>query len=1088
LNSPSPAAPPPTLVTAVFDLGRERLSPPFQRDRDHYRRHLPAVMAIDLPMVVYTDALHLELVRSLRGARPTVIHTVAPEQLAAHALYEPVQRIRRDPQWLAQADWLPLSPQAALPAYNPVVLSKPIWLYEQVQRNPFGSSHYYWIDAGLSHTVPAELLQAASFIRLAQLQQRFLLLCYPHDPVREVHGFDAAALAQRAGVERTRWVARGGFFGGTAASIHDVAARYSHHLEQTLTQGLMGTEESLLTLQSYAEAELFDLQFIGRDGLVWPFFRALAGQWPGDLAAARTLQAELSETWFISYNTPLQFERLLESIEAADPALLRTARRVLVNNSTDAVTFAHYDALCARYGIEQIREGNRGINGARIHAAELFHRGGRHAQYWFEDDMLLVRADEEPAVCDNGLSRHVHETGASCLAVLQREFCDYVKFSFSEIFGAHHTQWGWINLSDEAKAHYFPGVIDPPRTVFHAVHSLSHVPYALGEVYYSNWPQVVTRRGTRRLFFDERREPCFEQYWTARSFELLRLGHVKAAVLLASPVNHHRTQDYARVERVEYQSLELAAKPIETTVPDLAAAAAAPLPATRRDWPLEPGTIFVSVANYRDSETPHTLRSLLANAAHPERIRIGVFSQVVPGDDDDCLPQQVPAAQLRELRCHANDSLGACWARSRILEELLQGEEYVLQIDSHMRFEPGWDETLIAMLGRCPTPRALITTYPPAYVPPAERGIPGLTLLAADYFNDMGILLVKPRSIHPDEPLPAPPPAAFLSANLLFGRATAFREVPYDPHLYFHGEEISMAARFWTHGWNLYAPDRCVMYHDYSTDRGRRRHWEDKRDWVRFNMRSFARLRHLFGIETSRDPVVLREIDRYGMGPARHLTDYEEFADISFKAARIGSRAADARFAEPRDAAALAQLRQQRARFLDRLPGENTYTPIRETRCGEASTLAATTQLRPALAQWLREQGIRRLADAGCGDFHWMSAVDLSGLELYAGYDLVPEIIARNQQLHGQRRGHFFSMADITRTPLAACDAILCRQVLGTLSAEAQQQALANFKASGARWLLASLTEDTMRMLEGSAPEQVLPDAGPSLGIWRLGS
>ena len=1097
MSIPSSAAAPastpsatPTLVTAVFDLGRERLTAPFHRDADHYRRHLPAVLAIDLPMVVYCDSKHVELVRSLRGPRPTVIHPLEPAQLTAHPLYQPVQQIRRNPQWLAQADWLPLSPQAALPDYNPLVMSKPIWLYEQAQRNPFGSTHYYWIDAGISHTVPAELLQAASFIRLAQQHRRFLLLCYPHDPEREVHGFDAAALAQRAGVERTRWVARGGFFGGASAYINDVAARYSHHLEQTLAQGLMGTEESILTVQSYAEAELFDLQFIGRDGLVWPFFRALAGQWPGDLGSARQLQAELSETWFVSYNTPLQFQRLLESITAADPALLRTARRVLINNSTDAVTFAHYDALCAQYGIEQIREGNRGINGARIHAADLFHRSGRHAQYWFEDDMLLVRADEEPAVCDNGLSRHVHETGATSLAVLQREFADYVKFSFTEVYGSHHSQWGWINLNDEARAHYFPGAIDAPRTGFYSVQSLNHVPYAVGEVYYSNWPQVVTRRGTHRLFFDERREPCYEQYWTARSFELLRLGHVKAAVLLASPVNHHRTDDYARVERVEYQRLEDAAKPI--TPATVAPPAPVPAPAARRDWPLQPGTIFVSIANYRDSETPHTIRSLLANASWPQRIRIGVFSQVVPGEDDDCLPpQDLPAGQLREIRCHANDSLGACWARSRILEELLQGEEYVLQIDSHMRFEPGWDGTLLDMLRRCPTPQALITTYPPAYVPPAERGSPAVTLLAADTFNDMGILMVKPRAIDPREPLAGPPPSAFLSANLLFGPATAFRKVPYDPHLYFHGEEISMAARFWTHGWDLYAPDRCVMYHDYSTDRGRRRHWEDKRDWVRFNMRSFARLRHLFGIETSCDPVVLRVIDQYGLGSVRSLADYEAYADVDFKASRIGSRAADARFPAPPAAQALLRLKQQRAHFFERAPGEDTYTPVRETRCGEASTLVATDKLRPALANWLREHGIRRLADAGCGDFNWMGAVDLGELELYAGYDLVPEIIERNQQLYGDRRGHFFTVADITTTPIAACDAILCRHVLEQLSEEDRRSALANFLASGARWLLTSLPVGDLIARESTAPTPVpaavLPDGESGLSAWDLG-
>ena len=72
----------PTLVTAIFDLGRESLPPPFGRDTDHYRRHLPAVLSIDCPMVVYTDAAHLELVRELRGERPTRIQTLSPAALA----------------------------------------------------------------------------------------------------------------------------------------------------------------------------------------------------------------------------------------------------------------------------------------------------------------------------------------------------------------------------------------------------------------------------------------------------------------------------------------------------------------------------------------------------------------------------------------------------------------------------------------------------------------------------------------------------------------------------------------------------------------------------------------------------------------------------------------------------------------------------------------------------------------------------------------------------------------------------------------------------------------------------------------------
>lgn len=1070
----------PILVTAVFDFTCER-------------RHLPAVLSIDCPMSVYTDAAHEPLVRELRGERPTRVQVVELAALERHELYAPLQRIRTDAAWLAQAAWLPESPQARLPACLPSALSKPLWLYQQAQANPFSGTHFYWVDADLGRTAAPELLRAESFVRLAQRHARFLLVCRPHEPDSALHGFDAAALARLAGVERTRWAACCALFGGAAAAVSEVGARYSQHLERTLELGLLGNEESLLTLQSYAEAEFFDLQFVDRGSDLGPFLTQLAAGWPGELDAARRRLEDLAETWFLSFHAPLQLQRLLESIEAAEPALLRTARRVLVNSSTNPAVFAAYDALCARYGLEQIREGNRGMNGARDHAAGLFRRGGRHAMFWFEDDMLLVRGTDPAGACENGLPRHVHGVAGAALGILQREFADYVKLSFTESSGAHHTQLAWKGLEQNVREYYFPGSIDPPPEAVAAIRSFAHVSYAVGEAAYSNWPHLVTRRGTQKLFFEERQEPCAEQYWAARSFEMLRQGRLRAAVLLASPVEHRRTQAYSPLERVDYAHLEgesVGAAPV-----------AAPVALRAREWPARPGAIFVAIANYRDSETTHTLRDLFAKAADPARVYAGVFSQVVPGTDDDCLPDALPhgapEGHVRELRVHASESLGACWARSRVFAELLQGEEYVLQIDSHSRFEIHWDERLLHMYGCCPSPRALLTTYPPSYTLPDERSAAISSSIAANYFDDTGIMVAKSRVFDPLKLPRTPAPGAFVSAGFLFGPATAFREVPYDPHLYFHGEEPSLAVRFWTHGWDFYAPHQTVLYHDYSSDRGRPRNWEDRHDWVALNARSVARLRHLFGIEESRDPAVLREIGRYGLGTARSLREYEEFADLGFADQRIGPRAADGYFpASPQDAS-LAMQRAARERYLEGLTTRDA--PAQETRSGGAATLAATAVLRPLLEEWLRDRRIRSLVDAGCGDFNWMQAVDLSGLALYAGYDIVPELVARNQQLYGARRGHFFAVADIARTPLAACDAILCRRVLCEMPEEEALRALANFRASGARYLLASTRVapgkdsprpviDLLAAPYGLAlPLTLLLDAdGAALGVWSL--
>lgn len=90
-------------------------------------------------------------------------------------------------------------------------------------------------------------------------------------------------------------------------------------------------------------------------------------------------------------------------------------------------------------------------------------------------------------------------------------------------------------------------------------------------------------------------------------------------------------------------------------------------------------SIFVSIANYRDSETPHTVADLLAQAAFPQRVRVGVLSQVMPGTDNDCLASDHP--QVRQLCVPASESEGVCWARHRVLAELRENECYALQVD-----------------------------------------------------------------------------------------------------------------------------------------------------------------------------------------------------------------------------------------------------------------------------------------------------------------------------------------------------------------------------------------------------------------------
>jgi hypothetical protein len=104
-------------------------------------------------------------------------------------------------------------------------------------------------------------------------------------------------------------------------------------------------------------------------------------------------------------------------------------------------------------------------------------------------------------------------------------------------------------------------------------------------------------------------------------------------------------------------------------------------------------------------------------------------------------------------------------------------------------------------------------------------------------------------------------------------------EVPHDPEYYFHGEEISIAVRAFTHGYDLFHPHKVIAWHEY-TRKGRTKQWDDDKIWHLRNAKSHERNRKLFGMDNE-----VQDIDFgvYGFGDKRTLDDYERYAGLSFK-------------------------------------------------------------------------------------------------------------------------------------------------------------------------------------------------------------
>jgi hypothetical protein len=148
-----------------------------------------------------------------------------------------------------------------------------------------------------------------------------------------------------------------------------------------------------------------------------------------------------------------------------------------------------------------------------------------------------------------------------------------------------------------------------------------------------------------------------------------------------------------------------------------------------------------------------------------------------------------------------------------------------------------------------------------------------------DRFIPEGAVFFLPETIPGWREMKKPVTARFYSAHFCFTLGQFSTEVQHNPEYYFHGEEISIAARAYTWGYDLFHPHIPVVYHEY-TRKGRTKQWDDDKTWGEKNKHSHHTNRKLFGMDGEKQE---GHDGLYGFGPVRTLTEYEKYSGILFE-------------------------------------------------------------------------------------------------------------------------------------------------------------------------------------------------------------
>jgi hypothetical protein len=109
--------------------------------------------------------------------------------------------------------------------------------------------------------------------------------------------------------------------------------------------------------------------------------------------------------------------------------------------------------------------------------------------------------------------------------------------------------------------------------------------------------------------------------------------------------------------------------------------------------------------------------------------------------------------------------------------------------------------------------------------------------------------------------------------GLIFASGKIVEEVPYDPRISWHGEEIIFSIRAYCLGWRIYSIKENIIYHHY--DRDLKRIWEDKKEeWPDMNSS---------GISLSLAILSLKEKGIYGIGDKEQYEEYQKKAKIKIR-------------------------------------------------------------------------------------------------------------------------------------------------------------------------------------------------------------
>jgi hypothetical protein len=227
-------------------------------------------------------------------------------------------------------------------------------------------------------------------------------------------------------------------------------------------------------------------------------------------------------------------------------------------------------------------------------------------------------------------------------------------------------------------------------------------------------------------------------------------------------------------------------------------------------------SIFIQIASYHDFELPRTIKDAIEKSSGKFKINFGVH-HCYHSKDEITLPNMPNVGYVKSL---APQNIGLGLSRS-LAHSFYNGEDYYYQIDAHSRFVQNWDEKIVRDLRNYQAfgiEKPIITAYPMVYSYSNKE----LKLYPGGGVTEISFH----ENVHQFKNSRIPSQTAITNReNNIFTKSvsggnifTVGGFIEPNPDIAFYGEEIFIAARAFTNGFDLMVPSEETLYHLYYSD------------------------------------------------------------------------------------------------------------------------------------------------------------------------------------------------------------------------------------------------------------------------------